>query len=194
MIKPVIHILAIIGLSGFVFSCDRDKNNPGYDYFPDMAYSKAYETYDPNPNFPDSLTLRSPVPGSISREAELYPYQRSEEDMLKAATLKNPFQPDSQMINRGRKIYESICLQCHGPNADGQGHLFVSGKYLFPPANLISDKIVSRTDGQMYHAITVGYGIMEPHGVIVRPEDRWKVILYIRDLQSKSSTQADLPN
>jgi mono/diheme cytochrome c family protein len=180
-------LLYTISLVFFMLSCDRDKNNPGYDYFPDMAYSKAYETYDPNPNFSDSTTLRAPVAGSISREAENYPFMRSEEDMLKAATLKNPFTPDSLILNRGKEVYENICLNCHGPNADGKGHLFVSGKYLFPPANLISPKIVNRTDGQMYHAVTVGYGIMEPHGVIVRPDDRWKVILYIRSLQSNNS-------
>jgi len=92
--------------------------------------------------------------------------------------------PDSLNIKRGKTVYENFCLNCHGANADGKGHLFVSGKYLFPPANLMSTKIVIRTDGQMYHAITVGYGIMEPHGVIVRPDDRWKVILYIRSLQA----------
>ncbi len=32
-------------------SCNRDRNNPGWDYFPDMFYSTAYETYSKNPNF-----------------------------------------------------------------------------------------------------------------------------------------------
>jgi hypothetical protein len=36
-------------------------------------------------------------------------------------------------------------------------------------------------DGEIYHTITVGYGIMGAHGGIVRPEDRWKIILHVRE-------------
>src|SRR5512145_573346 len=165
-------------------SCDRDKNNPGYDYFPDMAYSQAYETYAPNTNFPDGKTLQAPVEGTISREGEYYPYKKTEADRAKAAKLKNPFAPEAQNIERGRVVYQNISLQCHGSKGDGKGHLFVSGKYTFPPANLLSPKVVNLTDGEIFHAITVGFGIMEPHGLIVRPNDRWKVILYMRSLQT----------
>jgi len=39
-------------------------------------------------------------------------------------------------------------------------------------------------DGEIYHSITVGYGIMGAHGGMIVPEDRWKIILHIRnDLQ-----------
>jgi cytochrome c len=152
-----------------------------------MAYSRAFETYESNPNFKDSSTLQVPAEGSISREDEIYPYKRTDADMLKAASIINPMTPDSANLSRGKEVYYNICMQCHGVNADGRGHLFVSGKYLFPPANLLSPKIVNRADGQMFHAITVGFGIMEPHGLIVRPIDRWKVILYIRSLQANAS-------
>ncbi len=167
-------------------SCDRDKNNPGYDYFPDMYYSRAYETYDPNPVFADSQTLQLPVAGTISQEQELYPYDRSEEGMLSAVSIVNPIKPDTAVLSRGKIVYQTKCSHCHGENADGQGILFTSGKYPFPPANLLGEKVVNRTDGQMYHTITVGYGIMEPHDIIVRPDDRWKVILYIRSLQANT--------
>lgn len=168
-----------------ISSCDRDKNNPGYDYFPDMAYSKAYETYAPNPNFINGQTMQAPVEGTISREAEYYPYKKVDADIPKAAKMQNPFLPDSQNIERGRAVYQNVCLQCHGPNGDGKGHLFVSGKYPFPPANLLSPKIANKTDGEMFHTITVGFGIMEPHAIIVRPDDRWKTILYVRSMQNK---------
>lgn len=187
MIKKAQITILIAGIF-IALSCDRDKNNPGYDYFPDMAYSKAYETYSPNPNFADSTTLRTPVKGTVSREGEYYPYPRSEEGMVMAASLRNPLQADSVNILRGKQVYENICLHCHGLTADGQGYLFTSGKYLFPPTNLMSAKVVSRADGQIYHAITVGYGIMEQHDIIVRPADRWKVVLYLRSLQANHNS------
>lgn len=182
---PRFFCLIAIGCLAFQ-SCDRDKNNPGSDYFPDMAYSKAYETYAPNPNFPDGKTMQAPVEGTVSREAEHYPYKKIDSDIPKAAKMKNPLLPDTQSIARGKIVYQNICLHCHGINADGKGHLYVSGKYPFPPANLVSQKSINRTDGEMFHSITVGFGIMGPHGFIVRPDDRWKTVLYLRSLQKKT--------
>lgn len=178
-------VIAIIGTISI--SCDRDKNNPGYDYFPDMFYSKPYDTYAPNPNFQDKKTLQVPVAGTISREEEIYPYKKTDADLLKVASIKNPLIPDTLNMSRGKTVYQNICLQCHGPKADGKGHLFVSGKYPYPPANLLLPKTTGKTDGQLYHIITVGYGLMAPHGIIVKPMDRWKVIMYLRSLQKKSS-------
>ncbi|MBK7711240.1 MAG: hypothetical protein IPJ37_10060 [Bacteroidales bacterium] len=40
-IKGVFLILLTVILSG----CNRDRNNPGWDYFPDMFYSTAYESF-----------------------------------------------------------------------------------------------------------------------------------------------------
>ncbi len=171
----------------FILSCDRDKNNPGYDYFPDMAYSKAYKTYAPNPNFYDGKTLQAPVDGTISREAENYPFKKTDADLIKAAKLKNPMRPDTQNIARGEKVYQTICLQCHGDKADGKGYLYISGKFTYPPANLTSVKTTNRTDGELYHIVTVGLGLMPAHGIIVRPDDRWKVIMYIRSLQKRKT-------
>jgi hypothetical protein len=167
-------------------SCDRDKNNPGYDYFPDMAYSKAYETYAPNPNFADGKTLQDPVPGTVSREAEYYPYKKNDTDLVKASKMKNLFSPDSQNISRGKVAFYTYCMQCHGEKADGKGHLFVSGKYPFPPADLVHGKLSKKTDGEIFHNITVGIGIMGPHGIIVRPDDRWKIVLYLRSIEKKN--------
>lgn len=181
------NIIFKILVIGFVVlqSCDRDKNNPGYDYFPDMFYSKAYETYAPNPNFKDKKTLRIPIDGTYSREGEYYPLHKNDADLIKASSLKNPFTADTQNISRGKIVYQNICLQCHGNKADGKGHLFVSGKYPYPPANLMAPKTIKRTDGQIFHIITVGYGIMAPHQIIVKPNDRWKIVLYLRSLQNK---------
>lgn len=183
--KGMLPIWFAIGVLA-IQSCDRDKNNPGYDYFPDMAYSRAYETYAENPNFKDGKTLQAPADGTYSREGEYYPYKKTDADLLKAAKLKNPLLPDTANIGRGKVVFQNVCLQCHGAKADGKGQLFVSGKYPFPPANLLLPKTVNRTDGEIYHIITVGFGIMPPHEIIVQPNDRWKAVLYLRSLQGKT--------
>ena len=162
-------------------SCDRTRSSTGWDYMPDMYYSNAYETYTPNPNFEDNLTMRTPVTGTVPREMIPFPYEKTEEDRVAAGmALTNPLEVTSENLARGEKVYGIYCISCHGPAGDGKGYLFTSGRYPYPPASLISDKSMGLKDGEVYHTITVGFGIMGAHGGMIRPEDRWKVIIYLR--------------
>jgi len=181
-------IQAILPIFLISVSCDRDKNHPGYDYFPDMAYSKAYETDAPNPNFENNSTMREPVTGTISREMTVFPYEKTDEDRIRAGKeLENPYKSatDSILI-RGESLYNTFCLVCHGPAGDGKGHLYTSGKYTFPPASLVNEKVKALPDGSVYHSITVGIGIMGAHGSQIGPDDRWKIISYIRNKLQKN--------
>lgn len=168
-------------------SCNHGHNHPGYTYFPDMAYSRAYETYSENPNFEDGITLRTPVEGTIPRDFTPFPYEKTDEDMIRAGKeLKNPYSYTDDNLSRGNIIFERYCLQCHGKSGDGKGHLYTSGKYPYPPASLITEKMQKKPDGEIYHQITLGWGIMGSQGLLLRQEDRWKVILYLRrELQHK---------
>src|SRR5665647_316526 len=98
-----------------LFACDRTHNDPGYDYFPDMAYSKAYETYSANPVFADGKTLREPVEGTVSREMIPYPYQKNDTDRLLAGKeLINPLAVNEASRERGKVAYNRYCINCHG--------------------------------------------------------------------------------
>jgi mono/diheme cytochrome c family protein len=148
---------------------------------PDMYYSNAYESYTPNPNFEDNMTMRTPVEGTVPGEMLPFAWENTEEDRLAAGeALVNPLESNEANLDRGREAYEIFCISCHGPAGDGQGYLFTSQRYPYPPANLISDQVKALKDGEIYHSITVGYGIMGAHGGMIRPDDRWKIILYIR--------------
>lgn len=175
----VLWILAI--LAG---GCDRTNNDPGFDYFPDMFYSHAYETYTPNGVFADSLTLRDPVRGTIPVGFIPYTYEKNDTDRLLAGReLINPIQEDSSVLARGKFAYGIYCAGCHGSLGDGKGHLYQSGLYNYPPASLINEKISNAPDGEIYHVITVGHGVMMAHGGIIRPDDRWKIVHFVRKLQ-----------
>ena len=164
------------------FSCDRTRSSTGWDYMPDMYYSNAYETYAPNPNFRDSLTMREPVEGTVPREMVPFQWEKTEEDRLVAGReLVNPWNPTEENLTRGSEAYGIFCMSCHGPEGDGQGYLYTSGRYPYPPASLINDRVKAQSDGEIYHAITVGYGIMGAHGSMILPEDRWKIILFVRE-------------
>jgi mono/diheme cytochrome c family protein len=162
-------------------SCDRDRKHPGWDYFPDMAYSNAYETYSPNDVFADGKTNQSPVEGTVSRDALPFAYGTSTEERARAGReLSNPIEPTDDNLARGKHVYRTFCLNCHGDLGDGKGHLVTSGVYKYPVRTLVSDEMKKRPDGEIFHTITLGFGVMGPHGFMVPSEDRWKTILYIR--------------
>lgn len=174
----------VVGLAVLLVSCDRDRKHPGWDYFPDMAYSNAYETWSPNPNYPDGKTLQSPVEGTVSRDALPFAYGPSTEERERAGReLVNPFEASAGNLERGAEIYRVFCASCHGDRGDGKGHLFTSGVYNYPVRTLVSDEMKNRPDGDIYHVISLGFGVMGAHGSMIRPEDRWNAVLYVRKLQ-----------
>lgn len=163
-------------------SCDYNRRTTGWEYMGDMTNSPAYESYTPNPNFADGKTMQPPVPGTIPRGITPYAYEKTDEDRaLAAVTLTNKLELTKENVKRGERMYGIYCMQCHGEKGDGQGSLYVNKKYTYPPASLLSEKMLSATDGDIYHVITVGHGIMAEHGSMILPEDRWKITMYIKE-------------
>ncbi len=60
--------------------CSEVKRKPGKTYMPDMAYSRAYETYSPSPIFKDGQTNREPVAGTVKR-GETMPFHIAKDGM-----------------------------------------------------------------------------------------------------------------
>ncbi len=173
----VVAVLLVIAAT----SCDRDRKHPGWDYFPDMAYSNAYETYSPNEVFSDGKTLQPPVEGTVSRDALPFAYGTSTQERTRAGKeLANPFEYSEMNLERGKQVYQAFCVSCHGEQGDGKGHLVTSGVYKYPVRTLVSDEMKGRPDGEIFHTISLGFGVMGAHGFMIQPEDRWKSILYIR--------------
>lgn len=175
----------IISLCILIVSCDRRSTDRGYSYLPDMQESQAYKTYSENPNFSDSMTLRTPVEGTIPRGIIPYPLKKTDED-LKLAGQKyfNPLEYNAENLAKGKLQFERFCAQCHGELGDGQGFLYTSKKYAFPPTNLTLEKTINRPDGELFHIISVGQNIMGAHASQISQEDRWRIIMHIRkDLQ-----------
>jgi mono/diheme cytochrome c family protein len=101
--------------------------------------------------------------------------------------LANPFSPTPEHLARGKQVFDSICFVCHGPRGEGDGPII--GRFPNPPSLLALHARTLR-DGQIYHIITRGQGIMPSHAAQVRPDDRWRAILWVRQLQRSASEAA----
>lgn len=176
-------LLGIVLLAG----CDRTRMDKGYEYFPDMAHSPSYKTWSANEAMPDGGTMREPVAGTVPRHMEPYPYSNDFEGREVAGrTLKNKLEITAQLLEEGKELYRVFCMNCHGEEGNGKGSLHTSGKFIIPPSSLITPAFKSLPQGETYHVISVGWGVMGAHAALIRPDDRWKIVAFIEQvLQEK---------
>lgn len=186
-LKNGISLFAIAIVAFTFMSCDHNRNNPGWQYFDDMVKSPAYESYTSNPNFDDGKTMQRTIEGTVPRDMIPYPYEKTDSDRVIAGqTLNNPLKATPENMAHGRELYGIYCMHCHGPEGDGQGRLYTSKKYPYPPANLLSDKMRTSPEGEIFHVITVGWGVMGEHGSMILPNDRWRIVSYIENELQKN--------
>lgn len=193
IVRRILIRISVLYLSGvFLWSCDRQRTMRGFDFIPDMVYSRAYETYSKNPNFKDSATMRVPVNGTVPRGFIPFRYTIDSASRVKAGKeLVNPFLETDDVITRGKLIFTTFCIGCHGALGKGDGQLYSSGLYPLKPREISGVPTSKLKDGEIYHTITLGFGSMGAHGSQIRPDDRWKLVLYIRLLQKEAQKTRD---
>src|SRR5882724_7107623 len=122
-----LSIIVVIAMVVFVWSCSDVRTEPGRVYMPDMAYSRAYETYAPI----DTLEKQGihynarPVPGTIKR-GSLFPFTIAKDktgDTTNYALSKQVQDPipalDGGQMKEAERLYLVNCGVCHGMKLDG---------------------------------------------------------------------------
>ena len=186
----LIFILILSGCSDSASDGRELTRHPGYEYMPDMYRSPSYETYSENPLFTNNSTARKPVEGTIARGFMPFEYTNSTEDYLRAGVnLENPLEKNSKNLSDGEALYVMFCAHCHGKNGDGKGSI---SHPLYSAIPSYSDEVMIRRtgssmknlkDGHIYHAITYGLNAMGPHASQINDNERWKIIMYVNQLQ-----------
>lgn len=168
------------------------------DYITDSAetnFSNHAEYYNSNSLNPFRTNLRLPAPNTVSRNANGYLPYRIKQDSLDfaSATLVSPLDTamNKAILAEGKILYEIYCDHCHGAKGDGEGKVAtgvtidgVEHTGYGGVANLKSDAIKGVSEGHIFHVITMGKGLMQPHGSQVSVNDRWKISRYVKALQT----------
>jgi mono/diheme cytochrome c family protein len=175
-------LLPIIVLGGmWIFSRDITVRNR--EYPTQMGVAPSYGSQSANPVLPKGVTAQPPVTGTIPRGFEPFHYGSTPEEATRAgADLTNPFKTTAEISERGKYIFTNNCAVCHGVGGAGDGP--VVPKFPNPPS-FKTETSRARSDGELFHVITRGRLNMPSHEAQVSAEDRWKVILYIRQLQAE---------
>lgn len=100
-------------------------------------------------------------------------------DVDVANTVTRPASLPAVAPGRGEELYGIYCSMCHGPTGTGGGTV----KQIPAPA-LNTERAIGHSDGYLYSVVRYGWGLMPQYGdKIVRQEDRWAVVDYVRSLQ-----------
>lgn len=182
----------------------RGQKGPGrpFEFFADMDRQPKVKYQTTSEFFADGMSARMPVPGTIAitmpaRETYFNSGKFNATTWGKGFPDKNdltgqPFQITRADLLRGKERYDIYCKVCHGTTGDGKG--FTSQFGLSGIANLHDPKFITMDEGEIFHTITAGKGLMQPYGANITPEDRWKIIAYVRVLQrSQNVKAADVP-
>ncbi len=186
-------------------SCSEGvKRKPGKIYMPDMAYSRAYETYADHSNLNEKGIFynNQPVAGTVSRSQD-YVYHipqdsaGSETQYLASASVTSPVQMLSKTeMEEAKRLYLVNCGICHGTKLDGNGPLWKDGNGPYPakPATLKGDaKYEEMTEGTMFFSLTYGRNLMGSYASQLTPKQRWNIIHYIKVEQGKKSNGGEDP-
>jgi mono/diheme cytochrome c family protein len=104
-----------------------------------------------------------------------------------------PFPVTKDVLERGRERYNIYCAPCHSRVGDGNGYIPSRGFSRMPPSYHIA-RLQKAPLGYFFDVMTNGFGIMPDYASQISPEDRWKIVAYIRALQlSQNATTADVP-
>jgi hypothetical protein len=206
--KKIVILSFIVATVIFFISCSDVKREPGWVYMPDMAYSRAFETYSVTEADREALEKQGihfsnlPVAGTIKR-GELLPFPLAKDKDLDSTNyvaskqITNPL-PILDTIEKveAERLFLVNCAICHGPKLDGNGPLYRNGDGPFPskPAALVGDpKYAAMPEGQMFYSITYGRVNMGSYGSQLNSRQRWMVIDYIKSKQAAAKTAASAP-
>ncbi len=110
---------------------------------------------------------------------------------LEAMTVKmhNPLESSPENLRHGEQLFLTNCSPCHGIQGAGDGtvvHLLAH-----KPANLMTGVSKNLPDGYIYGYIRNGGIWMPAYNDAMSSNERWQVVLYLRDLQDHyQGTQA----
>lgn len=160
----------------------RDISKRNLEYPIQMGVSPALRSQTANSVFPNGLTTQPPVAGTIARGFKPFHYGAVPEEAKRAgAELTNPFENTTENLERGKYVFTNSCAVCHGATGAGDGP--VIPKFPNPPS-FKTETSRALADGELFHVITRGRNNMPAAEPDVSAEDRWKLVLYIRELQA----------
>ncbi len=178
-----------VASASVISSCSNNRST-GIEYARNMYDPIAYNPDQPNKNFKDGKTAQTPPAGTMPvgfDKIDTYP-NTPEGYQAASAGLSNPLPVTVPTLEQGKTLYLNMCSHCHGNEGKGDGSIVAMEKFPAPPSYSTGNSsrggsMKDLTDGKIYHTITYGVNLMGPHKYQLTPEQRWKIVMYVHELQ-----------
>ncbi|MGH9416275.1 MAG: c-type cytochrome [Terriglobales bacterium] len=157
------------------------------EYQPDMYVQPYVQAFGTDHVDPTLQAMRVPPDGTVPVNWVPFPQPV---DVTGEDQLLNPLPVTPGVLQKGRQVFDTYCIVCHGATANGLG--YIVPKMTQPPP-LIAGAPLLFTDGRIFTIITRGQGNMPSYATELDPVERWAVIHYVRVLQRAANpSPADL--
>jgi mono/diheme cytochrome c family protein len=191
--------ITVISVALMLAGCGAGGDNPGRVYMPDMAYSRAVESYalldsakftsDPNHLGKEIFYNSRPVEGTLRQgdvEAFAAPLNDSAGGLYTVSnSLKNPLPPlTGKDSTEAARLFNIYCAVCHGDKGGNNGPVA-------PKVGGVKSIVAASptySDGRIFHVINYGQGNMGSYSSQLSRKQRWMIIQYIRTLEPKPET------
>lgn len=215
MLKLTKNIFFAMGLGVALGGCQAGGESAGTEFAPQMYTAVAYEPltqvtdptasdYNSNPynNYggKKAMNMRLPVEGTVKRQnfrganggnplltdtTKLLIYDFHKDSIaLAGRILKNPLPLNDAVLAEGKHLYTNFCSPCHGEGGKGDGKVGAMYKGV---ANLVGGAVLNAPEGHVFHVITHGRNRMWSHKSQINPEERWKIVHYVKNGLQKGS-------
>lgn len=176
----VVLFLLLAGAHAWV---GNDRIQPGRVFLPEMWFTPAARPEAGHPQLPDGMVQQAAPAGAIPRQ--LVPVQvpaSVEAEAGSPVELVNPFAGQEDPAALGKQLFAAFCTPCHGGRGQSDGQVVARG---FPaPPQLTADPAKQLSDAAIFQILSDGRNNMPPYRFQLTRDERWRVIGYVRSLQS----------
>ncbi len=123
---------------------------------------------------------KTPTAGQSDEPQPAHDFKLTPEDK----TRKNPQKFTTVSVERGKKIYATQCLMCHGDKGDGKGDLASEMKTKMPDFT-VPATLEKYTDGELFAMVGNGSFPMPSQGERMKDYRKWQLVNYLRSLSGK---------
>ncbi|MEP7236767.1 MAG: cytochrome c [Ferruginibacter sp.] len=194
--KKIAIIATLILSMAVVFIGCKDKREPGRVYMPDMAYSRAYESYatrdssiftrDIN-DAGHKIFYNNLAPAGTIKRGELFPFNvpNDSNGLLNLSNqVKNPMEPlTGKDLEEAGRLFNINCAVCHGAKAENNGPLA-------PKIGGVKSIVAGSpgySDGRIFFVMEYGQANMGSYAAQLSRQQRWRIVQYIRTLEPKAA-------
>ncbi len=196
----VLGVAAVVSLGLVAQARVTRGRRPRLHLVQDMDFQPVVKADRASPFFADGRGSRAALPGTIAREQPLDEHLTlGVTDGAPSRTFPRAVATGRAAMTDGQRSFEVYCAPCHGLVGDGDGMVARRAEALaqggwVPPTDLTLAYVRAQPVGQLFASVSDGVRTMPGYGQLVPPEERWRILLYLRALQRRSAASlADVP-